>query len=242
MSIDNFDKDIQDVQQGANPEQVDQIETTIQTNQDAEPEIDYKVKFAESAKEAQRLYHENEELKKLQAEESVGNPQTVENLYPGFEDLDADAQANLLAYTNAITGKAKDEIYKDPAIAFARKQFNESKWNGAFDSVTSKYPELANSKEEFKQKYFNANNVPENIDSILDDVAKIYLFDKARLMGAEDERTRQERVDLERSTGGDRVAKSTRSIEDWQRMAESNPAEFAKHAKEYHADLESGKL
>jgi len=245
--VDTFDKELQDAQAGANQEDTSQTDgTSIKPDQEAEPGIDYEVKFKESSKEALRLLEENKALKKeveerkAVVEESQG--QTMESLYPGFEQLDAEAQANLIALSEGIAKKNKEEFYKDPAIAFARKNYNESKWDSAFATVTNQYPELLDSKDEFKSKYFNVNNVPENIDAILGDIAKIYLFDKARSIGAEDEKARQERIESERATGGDRDVSSSRTLEDWQRMAQDNPAKFAQMSKEYHADLQSGKL
>lgn len=247
MSTDNFDTEIQDAQ-GANPEQLNHPETTDQIIQEAAPDIDYKVKFAESSKEALRLLEETREkdriIAELQASQDQGlsHDQTMENLYPGFEDLDEQSQINLQAYTDAITRKAKSEILQDPAIAYSRKQYNENVWNGAFEKVLIKYPELANSKDEFKSKYFKPNNVPANIDTILEDVAKIHLFDSARTQGAEEEKARKEHVEIERTTGGDRNVRTTRSLEEWHRMATDNPAKFASMRKEYNEDLNSGKI
>lgn len=248
MSQDNFDSTIQDVQ-SANPEQVSHTEQTEQTSQEATPEsIDYKVKFGESSKEALRLLEETREkdriIAELQANQDRGAnyDQTMESLYPGFDQLDAEAQANIIAFSEGITKKVRDEFSQDPAIAFTRKTYNENVWDNAFNTVLNKYPELEDSKEEFKTKYFNANNVPSNIENILDDVAKIHLFDKAREIGAKDEQSRQSRVEMERATGGDRTVSAGRTLDEWNRMAQDNPAKFALLSKEYHADLTSGKL
>ena len=247
MNPNSFDQEIKDAQ-GANPENHDQ--GTEPENPDtnptptAESDVDYRTKFAESSKEALRLLDEKRRLEEENAQlrELAAKGQPTENLYPGFEELDPEAQANLLSYTQTVAQKAKEEIYKDPAISFARTAYNETKWDKAFAAVAAQHPQLAASKEEFKQKYFNANNVPDNIETILGDVAKIFLFDKARDIGAAEERAKQERVDLERATAGERTPRVSRSLEDWQRMAQENPAKFAQLSKEYHADLESGRL
>lgn len=228
---------------------------TEELNEDGTPKvpepIDYKKKFSESAGEAQRLFRENQEKDRLIAElqtkkdpllDSKANPDDVENLYPGFEELDEDAQRNLLAYTDTVTKRAKEQILKDPAISFARVAYNEKKFNDAFTVVAETYPELKDSKEDFKTKYFNANNVPENIETILGDVAKIYLFDKAKEIGATEERTKAERIDLERGTGGDKEPQASRTLSEWNRLAQENPAKFAKLSKEFNADMEAGKL
>lgn len=222
------------------------------TPQDVET-VDYREKFIESAKGAHALL---EEKKKLEARiaELESNPQAgtspdlpthspdTEVLYPGFENLDEEAQRNLQAYTDAVMNKTKESIYKDPAIAFAQKSYNETKWETAFASTLSKYPELESAKADFKAQYFNPNNVPDNIDDILETMAKSYLFDKARDMGAAEGQEVAQRVQLEEPTGGDKTPSVHRSLADWQRMAQQNPAKFAQLRKEYEADLASGKL
>jgi len=236
----------------ANPDvtpQSTETETTANPMLDAEPAIDYERKFAESSKEALRLLEETRakeaEIERLRQElEAKGEvTPTDDEVYPGFEELDHEAQANLTAYTNMIKKQTKDELYKDPAISFAVRTYNESKFDKAMAEVLTKYPNLAETKDKFKAKYFNPTNTPDNIEAILDDVAKIHLFDEAKKIGAEEEKQKANRIDLERTTGGDRNPTTvTRSLEDWNRMAQDNPAEFAKHSKEYHADLASGKI
>ncbi len=240
----SFDNEIMDAQ--ANPEaqtQGTETETTVENpTEEAEPQIDYRNKFAESSKEALRLYEEN---KRLQEElEARGTEETppANDLYPGFEELDPEAQANLIAYTDMVTRRAMENVYKDPAIAFAKRTYNESKFDKALAEVVSKYPNLANSKDEFKNKYFNPNNTPDNIDVILEDMAKIHLFDKAKDIGVQEAQQKANRIDLERSTGGEKAPTSSRSLEDWHRMMQENPAKFAKLSKEYNADMASGKL
>lgn len=243
----SFDAEIVDAQ-SANPEApAEGTETEITENptQEAEPEVDYRNKFAESAKEAQRLFKENQEKDRLIAELTAkGTEETppANDLYPGFEELDAEAQANLIAYTDMVSKRAIDSVYKDPAIAFARTTYNETKFDKALAEVVSKYPELANSKDEFKNKFFNPSNTPDNIDVILEDMAKIHLFEKAKEIGAMEEKQKANRIDLERATGGEKAPTSSRSLEDWHRMMQENPAQFAKHSKEYNDDLASGKL
>ena len=122
------------------------------------------------------------------------------------------------------------------------KVYNEGKFNDALSNVIEKYPQLKESKEEFKAKYFKGDNVPDNIESLLEDLSKIYLFDKAKEIGASEEKERSNRLDTERAKGGDRTPQTARKLEDWQRMAQENPAKFAKLSKEYKKDVESGKL
>lgn len=235
----------------ANPEGFSKEETAANTEpvapQEVAPEVDYKTKFSESAKEAQRLYAENQTLRSMERQvevqpEVVSSTYSMDNLYPGFENLGEDEQRNLVDYTNEITKRAKAEIYKDPAIAFAKSSYNTKVWDDAFANVSTKYPELLASKDEFKSKYFHVNNVPANIESILEDVAKMHLFDQAKSIGAKEESEKQNRMDTERTTGGERTSTASRTLEDWSRMSQENPAKFAKMAGEYQKDLASGKI
>lgn len=209
-------------------------------------QIDYKTKFSESSKEALRLLEENKrkdaEIERLANLATEDEPNADDNLYPGFEDLELDAQENLKEYTRNVEKSVRDNIYKDPAIAFARQAYNEKKWNDAFDTISSTIPTLKDLKDEFKTKYFSPHNVPDNIENILQDVAKIYLFDKAKDIGAMEEQQRASRIETERNSGGDNSPTAGRSLADWQRMQQENPGKFAKESKSFFADLASGKL
>lgn len=224
----------------------EEVEDATIANPDTEPqrteteeEMVPKSKFTASAQEAIRLKHENDrlnaELGKVQ-EETVNNSSYSEELYPNFGELDEEAQNNLLVYTKNIERNVRNEINKDPALAFARGIYNEKQWDDAFHSVSEQYPELQKNGEDFKTKYFNPNNVPENIGEILNDVAKIYLFDKVKEIGAEEERKKSNRIELETTTGGERTPVSRRSIEEWQELARTNPAKFAKLSEQYEED------
>lgn len=239
------------VDANANPQEINKgtqenDNSTNTTIDNVNQAVDYQKKFSESAKEAQRLYEENKRLKEQfelkDKEEQFVAPQHTDNLYPGFEDLDEDAKNNLIAYTNTVTKKALEEINKNPAIAYATKQYNEQVWDSALQKTIEQYPELANSKEEFKSKYYNVNNVPQNIESILKDVAKIHLFDKAKDIGAKEELEKQNRIDIERTTAGQKDPTVSRTLEDWNRMASENPSMFRSLSKEFNDDLASGKI
>lgn len=239
----SFDAEIKDAQ--ANPSTQasgTDADTTVNTTQEGEPSVDYQTKFAESSKEALRLYEENKKLQAELAAKATAATPAIDALYPGFEQLSEEEQKNLANYTNLITKRTKDEIYKDPMITHARELFNRSKFEKALNSVIAKFPDLSKSKDEFSGKYFNPNNTPDNIEEILVDLAKAHLFDKAVEIGAEKERSKQGRVDLERTTGGTKTPTTSRSLEDWARMAQSDPQLFAQKSQEYQADLESGKL
>ncbi len=225
----------QDVQTNPEPQPqgTEQAETVT-------PAIDYETKFRESAKEAQRLYSEKKALEQKLANQPTQefNNQTNDDFFPGFNELEEDAQNNLLAYTEAVKRKTLESVYKDPAIAFARSSYNEKKWNDSFAEASRAIPELASHAESFKTKYYNPNNVPDNMAEVIKDLAKIFLFDKAKEIGAEEEREKSQRINLEDVTAGDKNPPSaSRSMEEWTRMSQTDPAKFASLSKEFNADL-----
>lgn len=244
MNPNSFDQEIADVQATNPTTQEEGTEQMDTVNPLAVSEVDYKLKFTESSKEAQRLYAETQRLQKeLEArqtaqEESISSYTEETNLFPGFESLDEDAQKNLLAYSDSI----KKQIYQDPAISFARQAYAEKQWNDAFDATAEKYPELKDSRNEFKSQYFNPNNVPSNISEVQENLAKMYLFDRAKDLGASEERQKAERMELERSNGGTKEANTGRTLSEWSRIAQENPQKFAAMKDQYEADLQSGKL
>jgi hypothetical protein len=237
----SFDQEIQDAQK-ANPET--KVEGTEQ-KETVQTAVDYETKFKESAKEAQRLYAENRKLREshtVSTDTNLTNQTAEEEPFFGFNELDEDSQRNLIAYTNSVTKKAREEIMRDPSIAFARTAYAESRWTSAFNAITTQFPDLTKHATDFKARYFNQNNVPDNLEEVLADLAKIYLFDKAKEIGAEEERSKSARVNLEDVTGGDKTPKPSRSIEDWERMARENPTKFAKSSKEFNDDMEKGRI
>lgn len=231
----SFDEEVEDATI-ANPD------TTIPQGTEQEA-IDYKTKFTFSAQEALRLKAENDrkdaiiaQLEANKAKDFNNSPSVEEELYPNFSDLDEDAKQNLLAYTETVKRSVREDIYKDPALAFARSNYNEKKWDDAFTLVADAYPDIKANAGEFKTKYFNPNNVPENISEILSDVAKIYLYDKAEEIGAAKERSKADRIEHDVATGGEKTPAVRRSMEDWLYLSQTNPAKFASLSKEYEAD------
>jgi len=242
--------DVQPSEEATNPpEDVQEVPAENATTPEPVKEEDgWKDKFTNSFKETmkykQQLEEREAEIERLRqlAEQGATYSNDSESLYPGFDELDEYQKKELIAYTNSIKNKVKEEVYSDPAIAFAKQSYNETKWNGAFEKVSSKFPELSNQKEDFKKKYFNKDIVPENIDTLLEDIAKIYLFDSAKELGAKEAQEQASRIDIERASGGATAPSATRTLEDWQKLAATNPAEFAKNAKQFNEDLDSGKL
>lgn len=254
MSEENQTPVVSEETKGAEVEETTQqtAEETVEnpTEVPAEADVDYKKKFSESSKEALRLLEENKKYQqeleqfktKMEGEVGADYSNSSEPLYPGFDLLSEEEQRNLLAYTQGVQKKVKEDLYKDPSIAFSRELYNERKWDEAFENAASQFPELRDTKSDFKSKYFKKSNVPSNINEILVDLSKVYLFDKAKDIGAKEATENANRLEIERAQAGDKTPTTSRTLEDWHKLAESNPVKFAKLSKEYNKDLESGKL
>lgn len=222
-------------------------------SEDVNEEIDYKKKFSESTREAQRLLEERKgDREKLeQLEEELEKLKTNDGTYEGkseeidefFSEYPEEERDRILKFADGVTKKALSEIKKDPAIASAHKFHNENKWDGAFQKVSEQYPELKLEKEDFKLKNYMPNkDVPDNIEDLLVSKAKEFLFDRAKDLGRMEAEKDSKRIDIERSGGGDKEIKSSRSLEDWSRLAQENPKKFASLSKEFKSDMESGKI
>ena len=231
----------------------EQTETgkTEQPKHDVET-VDYRQKFIDSSKGVNTLLEQNKTLERELAEarknHSAGNTnlpnhsnEQPENFYPGFEELDSSEKDRVNAFANAIQKKTLETVNSNPALAYSQKQYNESRWEEAFNIVSTEHPELKDIKSDFKSKYFHPNHVPDNIEDIMKTMAKAELFDKARAIGASEAAEVAQRVQLEDPTGGDNEVSTSRSLAEWQEIAK-NPARFASMKSQYDADIASGKL
>lgn len=214
------------------------IETVKDDNIEANNDIDYKTKFSESSKEALRIREENirlaneiEELRNRPEPNGGNYTDNSEQIIPGFDHLSDEEQKNLLAYTDSIKQATLKEVYKNPAIANATKQYNESVWDSAFAEVSSTIPELAKIKDEFKANHFDSNNVPSNVKDLMSKAAKIYLYDNAEKIGIQKGIEQAGRLDIERANGGDKTPTTERTTEDWEQLRYSNPVKFAQEYK-----------
>lgn len=217
---------------------VDVTEPTVdeqpeeQTNpQEVVPEVndqepDYKTKFTESQKEALRLRQELQAKEDEYSQRQTEQDDTEPNLYPGFENLSEAEQESLLAYTNSIKQRVSEDIYKDPAISYAQQTYANAKWNEEFEKVAEKYPELKESKAEFTSKY-KKDKIPDNIGQLMEDLAKIHLFEKSSDIGAKKALEQASRIDLERNNPTTEQPKVERTDEDLYKLAQENPAKFA---------------
>ncbi len=170
------------------------------------------------------------------------NLSDFKDLVPNYDQYSPEDQDSLKVFYNNMRQSIRGEFEKDPAIRYARESYNERKFDQAFDRIADKYPDIKNSREEFKRANFKPNNVPDNIENILDTLAKSHLYEKSRDIGAEEERKRQTRVNLEPPTGGEKTPKVGMTSDDWEHLAQTNPQEFARRGQEYDEQFRSGKL
>jgi hypothetical protein len=116
----SFDKEIEEAQkptpEAPQPEGTEQKETVTTEQPHKVEEVDYRKKFIDSAKGAQQLLKEKQELEAENARlKSEGKPPVrpdIADELPGFESMDQDQQDSLVAYTNVITKRTREEIYR----------------------------------------------------------------------------------------------------------------------------------
>ena len=221
--------------ENANPDNNETEQTENIDSSNANTDIDYKKKFSESSKEALRIREENirlaNELESLRNSTTESHGATYsdssEQIIPGFDMMSEDEQKNLLAYTDSIRRSTLDAIYKDPAIADAKKKYNENVWESSFNEVSTKFPKLKELKEQFKTEYFRPDQSPSNLEEIMTKGAKEFLYDHVEEIAVKKALEKAERIDTERSNGGDKIPSPERSTEDWFRLSQDNPVKFA---------------
>jgi hypothetical protein len=220
----------------ANPDNIETESTENIDTSTANTDIDYKKKFSESSKEALRILKENirlanelESLRNSTTTDSNGATYSdnTEQIIPGFDMMTEDEQKNLLAYTDSIKRSTLDAIYKDPAIADAKKKYNENVWESSFNEVSTKFPKLKELKEQFKTEYFRPNQNPSNLEELMTKGAKEFLYDHVEEIAVRKAQEKADRIDTERSNGGDKIPSPERSDEDWFRLSQDNPVKFA---------------
>jgi len=220
-------------------------ETTTETTENiyiepAKPDVDYRTKFTESSKEALRI---REELKKANMEieelrQKGANYSDDSSDIPGFEHMSEEERQNIISFSDSVTRKALDKVYKDPAIARARQSYNESTWLQAFDEVATKFPDIKAEKDFFKSNFFNSEkDTPSNIAELLEKEAKLHLYDKAEEMGAKKVAEKNERIEIDRANSGDKTPKTTRTDEDWANLQYTNPVKFSEEYKKHQEGL-----
>jgi hypothetical protein len=232
--------------------------------------VEQRSQFWESkAKASTRGFHkfkektdrEIEELKKpgnsnalIDLEENKNKPpkgagtSEFDDLIPNFDQYSDEEKANLRTLGSAIKRDTIRELNNDPAIKGARETYNANKWNTAFAEVIKSVPSIKDHEQTFRQLYFKPERaVPDNIAELLTSLAKAHVYDsdkqKAKEEGADEEKKKSGRVRIDAPTGGDRTGVTGKmTLEDWDRLAKSNPQQFAARAAEYQEALKKGNI
>lgn len=185
---------------------------------------------------------------KVVVQQAAENAETMDDFakaIPNFEFLDEDQQKSLYGVFNHIKTQLVQQISQDPGVQHGRRVVAEKTWDDAFDAA-AKNPlfgnELAQKKADFKARYYNPQNVPGNIEEIITELAKGYLFETAREIGRKEIQEEEGRIEPLRQTGGPGNGGSKMTINDWHLLQQKNPQEFARRSKEYNAQLKAGEL
>lgn len=181
----------------------DETPQTTPKGDELPPEVDYKKKFSDSAREVQRLLEEDKLRQEKIAELEAKLAETSENLadrefsqkYPEWE---------MMTETEKTLAKEIDSLKKE-----SLKAKEEKAWQNDFQKAKSKFPKLSGREDEFKEFCYK---YPKSIDA--ETLAKSFLFE---------EETPQPKKGLEKPTSGSKVPpKSGYSLEDIKNLRESD--------------------
>ena len=171
-----------------------------------------------------------------------------EDLIPNFKSLPEAEQAECMHVLSNVEKRICRSLDNDSAIKNSRAIYADDLWEKGFAKAAAQVPGLDKNKEKFKELYFKSDNVPENIADLLTTFGKSFMFDEAtktaKEEGAEEERKRNQGVDLLDPAGGDKGqgGNAGMRIEDWDHLSRTNPQEFARRQKEFDAAMGAGKL
>lgn len=176
------------------------------------PGIDYKEKFSESKREALRIREEAKEkdrkIAELEAKLNNETPSDTElsGKYPDWEFKEEDEKMRI-----------RNEESREKRL---RQLEEKIAWDNDYNKILKKYPQLADSEEEFKDE---AYKYPKSTS--LDIIAKSFLFDRN---GAEHTNTTPARPGLESKSGGPKAPLSTGpTLEDITRLRKEEPQKYA---------------
>ncbi|MDA2921700.1 hypothetical protein MYX07_00355 [Patescibacteria group bacterium AH-259-L07] len=145
-----------------------------------------------------------------------------------WEDLDEAERKRLISEK---LEKARTNV----RIAQQDKEIQDLKWENSFDRVISNpdYSQLKEREAEFREFAEQPDNKGLNLDTL----AKSFLFEDAKRIGAEEEVEKAKRSALERPSGGEKTAikPSEMSLKELKRMRKDDP-------RRYERLIEQGKI
>ena len=190
----------------------------------------YKERYADSSREAKRLYEENR-LLKTQID-GLSKKQT-----PAIE-LPSDEELSKSISEWDMMSPIEQKIYKEQIglkkeISFLKgdlsKTSGQLEWENNFVEITKNdsYKELISKKSEFK--YYCDKHAGTPIEVL----AKSFLFEKAETLGGIKEKERQSRVGLEKGVGGIKTPqKPGLTYEEREKIRIEDPKRYAKLLKQ----------
>ncbi len=202
----------------------------IESTPEAEEEDTYKKRYADSSREAQKLMRENEQLK-IQMTELANKPNLVIETPSDTELSQQIPDWDILSPTEQKL--MREQIFlKRKLASLETSQTLTNKqllWERDFSELTLK-PEflvLKTKKQEFD--HFCSKNPYTSIDVL----ARSFLFDESKTLGAKEEMEKLARKGLEKGVGGTRSPIHTGlSDEEISKIAAEKPLLYQKMIKE----------
>lgn len=185
-------------------------------------EEDYKKKFSESTREAQRL------LEKLKEEQRRREELESKLAQRAGETISESVLAKKYPDWDLLDPVEKDRLIKEEEreMRLARLE-EEIAWQKDYMAVSRKFPQLSKVEDEFKEFVYR----PENKGASLVTLAKSFLFDRKELVEPKPS-PQPKRKGLEKATGGTRVVSTEMSREDIERLRKTDYKRYVKLLKQ----------
>jgi len=190
--------------------------------------VDYKIKFAESAREAQRLLGETK-LWQERAQELETKLRETERSAPPSEEELAKKNPDWDLLDDVEKKRIKQEAEREKRL---RRLEEQLAWGNDFKSLIkqSEFSSIADREDEFKDY---AYKYPREVD--LPTLARAFLYDKK--VGPEKKEEAPERKGLEKPTGGHGKPISTEmTAEDLERLRTTQPKVYEKMLRQGRFD------
>ena len=197
---------------------------------EAEEEAAYKKRYADSTREAQRLARENEQLK-IQMTELANKPNIVIETPSDTELSQQVPDWDILSPTEQKLMKEQVFLKRKLASLETSQTLTNKQllWERDFSELTIKpeFSVLKAKKQEFD--HFCSKNPYTSIDVL----ARSFLFDESRNLGAKEESVKLSRKGLEKGVGGTRTPTHTGlSDEEISKLADEKPLLYQKMIRE----------
>jgi len=190
---------------------------------------DYKKKFGESTRENQRILSENARLtnEKTELEAKLGktlsnetpSESDLQNLYPDWDLMSPTERTLLKRQVSLERSVGKLNI----ALGETTKEVH---FDREFDKIAGQYNSLEGKKQEFK--FYASQNPGANLEVL----AKSFLFEEAKTIGALEEKAKV-RKGLESGSGGQKTApKQGLTDEEQAEIRKTDPKRYVKLIQE----------